>query len=165
MWTLPSRPLRRPVDAAHVLREDPPRLDAAGDVDAHVAVERRAHVVGPHRGRDADRRGLVPAARVEAAGDLPLAVEDVAALLDPAREEHVAVDAEQVLAVEARLRTSFSEPTGSASRAIAMRRCTLPIYERSNHAARIAFSRTARLGEGLDDGRSRLSTRPTGRRG
>ena len=58
---------------------------------------------GAHRGRDADRRRLVPAARVERAGDLPLAVEDVPALLDPARDQHVAVDAEQVLAVEARL--------------------------------------------------------------
>jgi hypothetical protein len=47
MWTLPSLPLRRAVAAAHVLREDPPRLDAAHDVDAHVAVQRRADVVGP----------------------------------------------------------------------------------------------------------------------
>src|SRR5205814_698765 len=78
-------------------------LDAAGDVDAHVAVERRADVVRPHRGRDAHRRGLVPASGVERAGDLALPVEDVAALLDPARDQHVAVDAEEVLAVEARL--------------------------------------------------------------
>ena len=48
--------VRRPVGAAHVLREDPPRLDAARDVDAHVAVQRRADVVGAHRRRDADRR-------------------------------------------------------------------------------------------------------------
>ena len=92
MWTLPSRPLRRPVGAAHVVGEDPPRLDAAGDVHAHVAVERRADVVGAHRGRDPDGRGLVPAARVERAGDLALAVEDVPALLDAARDQHVAVD-------------------------------------------------------------------------
>src|SRR4029079_16633022 len=40
---------------------------------------------------------------VEASGDLPLLVEDVAALLDPAGKDHVTVDAEEVLAVEARL--------------------------------------------------------------
>ena len=73
----------RAARAPHVLREDPPRLDAAGDVDAHVAVERRADVVGAHRHRDADGGCLVPAAGVERAGDLALLVEDVAALLDP----------------------------------------------------------------------------------
>ena len=95
--------LRRAVHAAHELREDPPGLDAAHDVDAHVAVQRRAHVLRAHRGGDADRRGLVPASRVEAAGDLPLLVEDVAALLDAPRGEEVAVDVEEVLAVEAEL--------------------------------------------------------------
>jgi hypothetical protein len=94
---------RRPVDPAHVLREDPPGLDAACDVDAHVPVERRAHVVRPHRRRDAHGRRLVPASRVEGAGNLALLVEDVAALLDPARDQHVAVDRQQVLAVEPRL--------------------------------------------------------------
>jgi hypothetical protein len=84
MWTLPSRP------------------DAARDVHAHVAVQRRADVVGAHRRPDAHRRRLVAAAGVEGAGDLPLAVEDVAALLDAARDEHVPVDAEEVLAVEPR---------------------------------------------------------------
>ena len=79
--------------AAHVLREDPPGLDAAGDVDAHVAVERRADVVRAHRGRDADGGSLVAAAGVERPRDLPLLVEDVAALLDPAGDEQVAVDA------------------------------------------------------------------------
>ena len=90
----------QPVGAAHVLGEDAPRLGAAGDVHAHVALDRRAHVVGAHGGRDADRRRLVAAAGVEAAGDLALAVEDVAALLDPARDQHVAVDLEEILAVE-----------------------------------------------------------------
>jgi hypothetical protein len=91
------------VRAAHVLGEDPPRLDPSHHVDTHVAVERRADVVGPHGRRDTHRGRLVPAPRVEAPGDLPLAVENVAALLDAAGEEHVAIDAEQVLAVEARL--------------------------------------------------------------
>ncbi len=95
--------LGRPVGATHVLGEDPPRLDTAGDVDAHVAVERRPDVVRPHRGRNTDRRGLVSAPGVERARDLPLLVEDVTALLDPARDHHVAVDPEQVLAVESRL--------------------------------------------------------------
>ena len=93
----------RAARAAHVLREDPPGLDASRDVHAHVAVERRADVLRPHRGRDADRGRLVTPARVERAGDLALLVEDVAALLDAARDEHVAVDAEEILAVEARL--------------------------------------------------------------
>jgi hypothetical protein len=93
--------LRRPVLPSHVLREDAPRLDAARHVHAHVAVQRRADVVRPHRRRDTDGRGLVPATRVERARDLPLLVEDVAALLDPARDQHVPVDAEQVLAIEA----------------------------------------------------------------
>jgi hypothetical protein len=66
-------------------------------------VERGAHVLGAHRGGDADRGALVAAARVERARNLALLVEDVAALLDPARDQHVAVDAEEVLAVEARL--------------------------------------------------------------
>ena len=69
---------RGPVLPTHVLREDPPRLDAARDVDAHVAMERRADVVRAHRRGDADGRALVPAARVERARDLPLLVEDVA---------------------------------------------------------------------------------------
>src|SRR5262249_2474743 len=95
--------LRGAVRAAHVLGEDLPRLDTARDVDAHVAVERRADVVRPHRGRDADGRGLVPTARGGRAGDLALLVQDVAALLDAARDQHVAVDAEEILAVEPRL--------------------------------------------------------------
>src|SRR6187551_2588224 len=64
---------------------------------------RRADVLGAHRRRDAHSGGLVPAPGIEASGDLPLLVEDVATLFDPAREQHVTVDPEQVLAVEARL--------------------------------------------------------------
>src|SRR4029079_12050330 len=48
-------------------------------------------------------RRLVPAARVERAWDLALAVENVAALLHAARDHHVAVDLKQVLPVEAPL--------------------------------------------------------------
>ena len=92
--------VRRPVVAAHVLREDPPRLDAARDVHAHVALQRAADVVGAHGRADSDGGRLVAAAGVEGARDLPLLVEDVAALLDPARREHVPVEAEQVLAVQ-----------------------------------------------------------------
>src|SRR5215210_4891833 len=76
MWTLPSRPFVGPS-------------------------ERRADVLGAHRRRNAHRGRLVPAAGVEGARDLALLVEDVPALLDPARDQHVAVDGEQVLAVEA----------------------------------------------------------------
>ena len=97
--------LRRSVGSRPmILREDPPRLDAARDVDAHVAVRAACRrrpapiaVATPTAAR------LVPAARVEGAGDLALLVEDVAALLDPARDQHVAVDGEEVVAVETRL--------------------------------------------------------------
>src|SRR5262249_9724033 len=68
-----------------------------------VAVQRRPDVVRPQRGRDPDRRRLVAAPGVEGAWNLALFVEDVAALLDPSRDQHVPVDAEQVLAVEPRL--------------------------------------------------------------
>ena len=100
---VPVLPLGRPVGSAHVLREDSPRLHPSHDLGAQVAVQRRADVVGRHRGRDADGGALVAAPGVERAGDLALPVEDVAALLDPARDQHVAVDLEEVLAVEARL--------------------------------------------------------------
>jgi hypothetical protein len=102
--------VRRAVRAAHVLRKDPPWLHAAHDVDAHVPMQRRPDVLRAHRGRDADRGCLVAAARVERAGDLSLAIEDVAALLDPAGDEHVAVDAEQILAVESRLAHLVERP-------------------------------------------------------
>ena len=95
--------LRRPVDAAHVLGEDAPGLDPARDVDSHVALQRSADVVRAHRGRDADRRALVAAPRVERPRDLALLVEDVTALLDAAGDQHAAVHPEQVLLVEARV--------------------------------------------------------------
>ena len=100
---VPVPAARRPVGAPHVVGEDPPRLDAADDVDAHVAVQRRSDVVRPHRAADADCGRLVSAPRVEGAGDLALLVEDVPALLDAAGDQHAAVHAEQVLAVEARV--------------------------------------------------------------
>ena len=96
-------PARRPILAAHVVREDPPRFHPARDLDAQVAVQHRRDVVGPHRHRHPDRRALVPASGVERARDLALPVKDVAALLDPTRDQHVAVDRQQVLAIETRL--------------------------------------------------------------
>ena len=94
-------PVRRPVRAAHELSEDAPWLHAAGDVDAHVALQRAADVVCGHRRCDPHSGGLVATSGVERAWDLPLLVEDVAALFDSARGQHVAVHAEQVLVVEA----------------------------------------------------------------
>ena len=58
---------------------------------------------GAHRRRDADGGRFVAAARIERARDLALPVQDVPALLDAAGDQHVAVDAEEVLAVEALL--------------------------------------------------------------
>ena len=110
---VPVLALGRPVGAAHVLGEDPPRLDPAHDLDAEVAVQRRGDVVRCHRGRDADGGALVPAPGVERAGDLALLVEDVAALLDPARDQHVLVDREEVIAVEARLSHLRQRPRGA----------------------------------------------------
>src|SRR5262249_20204279 len=97
---VPVSALGRAVRPPHVLREDPPRLETPGDVDADVALERRADVVRPHRAPDADRGCLVAPAGIEGAWDLALLVEDVATLLDRARGQHAAEDAEQVLAVE-----------------------------------------------------------------
>ena len=141
--------LRRAVDAAHVVGEDPPRLDAARDVHAHVAVKRRADVVRPHRGRDADRGRLVAAARVERAGDLSLPVEDVAALLDAAREEHVAVDPEQVLAVEAPLPHLLERAARLGLSAIAMPRDSLrlSVRERGNGVDWLREERRRTLGD------------------
>ena len=88
MWTLPSRPRvgpsSRPMYCAKIRQGSTPR-----DVDAHVAVQRRPDVLAAHRGGDADGGRFVAAARVEGAGNLSLLVEDVPALLDPAREQHV----------------------------------------------------------------------------
>src|SRR5919197_3698860 len=145
---VPVLTLGRTVRAAHVLGEDPPRLDTADDVDAHVPMERRTDVVRPHRGRDADRRGLVPAPCVERAGDLPLAVEDVAALLDPAREDHVAVDAEQVLAVEARLPHLFERADGLGFPGDRHRGRTLTTRSRAPAALLAGAARAERAGSG-----------------
>jgi hypothetical protein len=98
---VPVLSLRRPVNPAHELREDSPGLHAADHVDAHVAVERRPDVVRTHRGGDGDGGGFVSAPGVEASGDLPLLVENVAAFLDAAGRDECPEDAEQVLAVEA----------------------------------------------------------------
>jgi len=70
-------------------------------------MQRCADVVGAHRSGHPHGGALVPAAGVERAGDLALAIEDVAALLDPAAHDHVPVDAEEILAEEARLANLF----------------------------------------------------------
>ena len=91
----------RPVGATHVLRKDPPGLDTARDVHAHVPLDRRPDVVRSHRSPDRDRGALVAPAGVERARDLALLVQDVPALLDAARDQEVAVDGEEILAIEA----------------------------------------------------------------
>ena len=76
--------------AAHVLGEDPRRLDAAHEVRAEVAVEDAEAVLRRHRERRADRHGLLPEAVVEGAGHAALAVERQRARLDGAHQQHVA---------------------------------------------------------------------------
>ena len=106
-----------PVDAAEVVGEDPPRLGAAVDVDADVAVQRRADVLGRHRGGHADRGGLVAAPGVERAGDLPLLVERVPGLLQSPRDEHGAVETNQRVAREAEVvhRATLAHRLGACS--------------------------------------------------
>ena len=134
-------PPRRAVRAAHVLGEDAPGLDPARDVHADVALQRRADVVRAHRGRDTDRGCLVAAARVERARDLALLVEDVAALLDRAGDQHVAVDAEEVLAVEAGVLHLLERADGlrfpdcHSSPGLAVVGCTVSLHLRSPPAA------------------------------
>ena len=93
-------PPGRPVGATHVLREDPPRLDATRDVHAHVPLQGTADIVRAHCACNADGRSLVAATRVERTGDLPLLIEDVTPFLDPSRGQHAAIHPEQVLAIE-----------------------------------------------------------------
>ena len=52
-------PARVAVDAPEVVGEDPPGLDAAYDMDAHVAVQRRSDVMQLHCHCDTDRGRLV----------------------------------------------------------------------------------------------------------
>ena len=87
---------RGTVDAAHVLRQDPPRLEPADDVHRHVPLRRRGDVLWTKSQPGADRGALVPAARVEAAGDLALLVEEQAPLLDAAVQKHVAERVDQL---------------------------------------------------------------------
>ena len=80
-------PVRRAADASHVLAEHAPRLDAAVEVQAEVAVQRRGHVLRRHGRGDADGRPLVALAGVERARQLALLEEHVPALVEPAREQ------------------------------------------------------------------------------
>ena len=87
---------RGTVDSAHVLRQDPPRLEPADDVHRHVPLRRRRDVLRTKSQPGADRGALVPATGVEAAGNLPLLVEEQAPLLDAAVQKHVAQHVDQL---------------------------------------------------------------------
>ena len=102
--------VRRPSDAAHVLAEHAPGLDAAVEVQAEVAVQRRRHVLGSHGRRDADGSRLVPLAGVERAGQLALLVEHVPSLVQPPREHQRVQDAHERIAIEPE-RSSLLQPT------------------------------------------------------
>ena len=101
--------VRRPADAAHVLAEHAPGLDAAVEVQAEVAMQRRRHVLGRHGRRDADGGRLVPLAGVERARQLALLVEHVPALVEPPREHQRVQDAHQRVAIEPE-RSSILQP-------------------------------------------------------
>ena len=122
-----SRPFVVPPIAAHVLAEHAPRLDAAVEVQAEIAVQRRGEVVRRHRGGDADRRGLVPLAGVERARQLALLEEHVPALVEPPREQQRVQDPHERLAVEAELR-GLVQSTARLSGA----------HARNRHAASVA---------------------------
>jgi hypothetical protein len=96
-------PARGPVLPGHVLRQDAPGLDTARDVHAHVTVQRSAGILGAHRRRHPDRGRLVAPPGIEGAGNLALLVEDVAALFDPARYQHVAIHSEEICPIQPEL--------------------------------------------------------------
>ena len=120
MWTLPSlpavRPSMRPMYWAKIRHGSVPRATWT-PMSRWVGAPTSS---SPIAMRHADGRRLVAAARVERAGDLALAEEDVAALLDAAGDEHQAVQLDEVLAVEADPSGLLERPTGAASRAIAI---------------------------------------------
>ena len=97
---VPFPPAHGPVHPSHVLSEDPPRREAADDVHAHVALRGRRRVLWPEGHAASDGGSLVPATRVEASGHLALLVEDQAALLDTARQQHRAKHPDQLFASE-----------------------------------------------------------------
>src|SRR6478735_3410215 len=82
---------------AHVLGEDPVRLDAADDVRGEVAVQDAQAVLGGHRPGRSRRDGLLAEPVVEAAGDLALAIERHRSRFDAAHHQHRAQQAGAVL--------------------------------------------------------------------
>jgi hypothetical protein len=115
--------LRRPVRAAHVLREDLPGLDTAGHVHAHVAEAAACPiVVWPHRRGDADgrRHRCRGRCRTSPRGEsCPACRGCCRAPRFPRVNQHVRYFAEQVFAVEARfsdLRAGSSDGLGLRGR-------------------------------------------------
>ena len=125
----------RPAHAAHVLAEHAPRLDAAVEVQAEVAVQRRRHVLGRHGRRHADRGRLVALAGVERPGQLALLVEHVPALVEAPREQQRMQDAQERVAVESE-RSRLLEPASGLRSP----------HARNRHAASVAI--TPRSGSG-----------------
>ena len=94
--TLASRPRAgpstRPMYCARIRHGSSPRTMCT----RHVPLRRRRDVLWTKSQPGADRGALVPAARVEAAGDLALLVEEQAPLLDAAVQQHVAEHVDQL---------------------------------------------------------------------
>ena len=89
-----------PGGAAHVLREDPRRRDAADEVGGEVTVQDAQAVLRRHRERRAGGHGLLAIAVIEGARDLALAVEAHRALLDATHQEHRAQQPDSVLQLQ-----------------------------------------------------------------
>ncbi len=90
-------PAGDPGGAAHVLREDPRRRDAADQVRGEVPVQDAQPVARSHRERRAGRHRLLPIAVVERPGDLALAVQGHRALFQAAHQQHRAQQPDAIL--------------------------------------------------------------------
>src|SRR4029079_17848176 len=92
---------------------------------------------------------FVPTAGVERAGDLALPVEDVSALLDPAAHDHVPVDAEEILAQQARLADLLQRANRLCFPGYRHGRRTLTTGLRSAPCRTCSSPRTIASGQGL----------------
>src|ERR1700687_1338916 len=82
---------------AHQLRHQAPRIDAAHDERAHVAMQRRDEIAVVQRRADSGDDRFLPGAGVNAAEDLVLAMQPRDAFLERANQLHPVVELKFVL--------------------------------------------------------------------